>query len=129
MNATWEEKAARGDSKYDDFEEVVGEIYPNTPLTAAMMRAKNGDDVAYHLGKNLSEASRIASLDPIDQILAIGELSAKLLATPPTARTPSKAPPPIEPVTGKSSSASDAPSEEDSMRDWIRKRQKQVHKK
>lgn len=126
---TWEEKAARGDSKYDDFEEVVGEITPTLPWSTAIIRAQNGEDVAYHLGKNLKEASRIAALEPIDQILAIGELSAKLRATPPTARVPSKAPPPIEPVTGKSSTASESPSEEDSMRDWIKKRQKQVHKR
>lgn len=129
ISTEWEERAERGSSKYDDWEDVVGDIKPTHPLTIAIMRASNGEDVAYHLGKNTKEASRIAGLDPLSQVMAIGELSARLALTPPKAKTPSKAPAPIAPVTGTSSPPSDAPSEQDDMQTWMRKRQKQVHKR
>lgn len=123
---SWEEKQERGASKYDDFEDVVGDLQPNSPWSAALMKAPNGDEVAYHLGKNIKEAQRIASLDPIDQFLEIGRLSASLAAEPPKAKAPSKAPPPITPLTG-TTPAETGPSEQDDMKTWFKKRQQQVH--
>lgn len=125
----WESKVARADSKYDDFDEVVGDIQPNAPWSMAVMEADNAEDVAYYLGKNLKEARRIAALPPLSQIREIGKIEAKLLAEPPKPKTPSKAPAPITPLKGAAPVASDTPSETDDMRDWMRKRQKQVHGK
>jgi len=125
----WEEKVSSVEAKYDDFEEVVGEIKPTHPLTVAIMREENGPDIAYFLGKNPKEAMRLATLEPIDQILAIGRLSAKLLSEPPVAKTPSKAPAPITPVSARSSTPADEPSEEDDMRTWIKKRNRQLGRK
>jgi hypothetical protein len=121
----WESKVSKVD--YEDFEEVVGEIQPTTPWAMALMKAENGADVAYHLGKNLKEARRIASLDPYDQIFEVAKIAATLAAKPAEPKTPSKAPAPITPLTGATPVASDVPSERDDMRDWMRKRQKQVH--
>ena len=100
VTASWEEKADRAADKYDDFQTVVGDIQPTTPWTAAIMRSENGEDVAYHLGKHPEEARAIIALRPMDQVLAIGALSAKLKAEPPKPRTPSNAPAPIRPVGG-----------------------------
>lgn len=122
----WVEKAERGSDKYDDWDDVVGEIRPTNPLTIALMRAENADDVAYHLGKNLKEATRISQLDPVSQMLAIGALSAKLQADPPKPKQPSKAPPPIAPVSGKSEAPSEELKDDDDMKTFIKKRNRQL---
>jgi hypothetical protein len=44
-------------------------------------------------------------------------------------KEPSQAPEPIEPVGGRGGPASDVPSEKDDMKTWMRKRQKQVHRR
>ena len=126
LTASWEERATAAQEKYDDFDEIVGELTPTSPLSVALMREENGADVAYHLGKNPKEAMRIVQLEPIDQILAIGRLAAKLSSEPPVAKQPSKAPPPITPVSGKTAAVSDEISPDDDMRTFIRKREKQL---
>jgi len=98
----WQERVAKADSKYEDFDEVVGDLQPNSPFTAAIMQAENGEDVAYYLGKNIGEAQKIAGLNPLAQAMAIGRLAAKLEAEPPKVHTPSKAPAPIKPIGGGS---------------------------
>lgn len=122
----WEQKSARGESKYDDYEDIVGDLKPTTPWAVAIMRAPNGEEIAYHLGKNLKEAQRIAGLEPVDQFLEIGLLSAKLSSEPAKPKAPSKAPPPITPLTG-TAPAETGPSDQDDMPTWFKKRQKQVH--
>lgn len=122
----WEEKAEAAGAKYDDFDEIVGELQPNNPLVMAIMREENGADVAYFLGKNPKEASKLMGLDPIDQILSVGRLAAKIASEPPVAKQPSKAPPPIEPVSAKAAAPTDEISDDDDMRTFIRKREKQL---
>lgn len=121
----WSEKADKGRDKYDDFDEVVGDLKPTNSLIVAVMQA--GSDVAHYLGTHQDEATSIGKLDPVAQILAVGELKAKLLAEPTKPKTPSKAPAPITPLEGTSGASSNLPSEEDDMKTWIRKRNKQVH--
>lgn len=102
LHVDWEAKVTRAESKYEDFDSVVGELQPTTPWAVAVMKAENGEDVAHYLGTNMKEAQRIASLDPVDQFIEIGRLSAKLQATPVEPKTPSNAPPPIKPLGGSS---------------------------
>lgn len=124
----WETKASRAEGKYEDFDDVVGELTPTTPFAMAIMEAENAEDVAYYLGKNIKEAERISKLHPLSQIREIGKLEAKLLADPPTKpKTPSKAPEPIKPLTGAAPAVTEVPSERDDMKSWMAKRQKQVH--
>lgn len=127
LTTAWEEKVERGSDKYEDWSSVVGELKPDTPFTTAIMKAANGDDVAHYLGKNPKEIQRITQLEPIEQVLEIGLLAAKLQAKPVEPKAPSKAPAPITPLTGASPVSSDKPSEADDMKNWMRKRQKQVH--
>lgn len=130
INESWEAKAEAASEKYDDWEDVVGDrIKPTTPTLMALMEADNGTDVAYFLAKNPKEIARIEKLPMLSQILEIGRLSAKIAAEPPKPKTPSRAPAPITPLTGASPVASDVPSDTDSDRDWMRKRNKQVHGK
>ena len=125
----WDARAERGAAKYDDWEEVVGELKPTTPWATAIMDADNSDDIAHYLGKNIEEAKKIAALSPLGQIRAIGRIEAKLLAEPVKPATPSKAPAPITPVSGAATIVSDVPSDKDDLRTWINKRNKQVHGK
>ncbi len=129
LMTAWEEKVERAEDKYEDFSTVVGDLQPNSPFVAAIMEAENGEDIAYHLGKNPKEIHRIAKLGPLAQAKEIGRLEERFLAKPVEPKAPSKAPAPIAPLTGASPVKSDAPSETDDMRDWMRKRQKQVHGK
>jgi predicted RNase H-like nuclease (RuvC/YqgF family) len=122
----WESKVEKASDKYDDFDEVVGELNPRSPIIKAIMQADNGEDVAYYLATHFEEAKKIAALDQVSAIRAIGKLEAKLLATPRKPETPSRAPEPIAPLNGKSSVSSDEPSDNDDMETWIRKRSKQV---
>lgn len=100
LTSSWEAKAEAGAAKYEDFDEKVGELTPNMPMTHALMEADNAADIAYYLATHMDEAKQIAGLSPAGQIRAIGRLEAKLEAQPPTPRTPSSAPAPITPVKG-----------------------------
>ena len=128
--SSWTEKAESAADKYEDFDEVVGDVKPTAPWAIAAMEAENAVDVMYWLGKNIKEAERIASLPPRTQVREIGKIEAKLLAEPPTKpKTPSKAPAPIQPLSGAAPAATDGPSENDDMDAWVRKRRKQVYGK
>lgn len=117
----WAKKADAGMEKYNDFEEVVGNLTPTTPWAAAIMQAENAEEVAYYLGTHLAEAQAIIALDPFSQIRAIGRLEAKLMSEPAKPKTPSQAPAPIAPVGGKSGGASDIPLDTDDINTWMRK--------
>ena len=108
VSEEWEAQASKASNKYEDWDEVVGELKPTQPWSVAIMRSENGADVAYHLGKHPTEARKILSLDPYSQILEIGRLSAKLSqAAPERPKTPSKAPAPINPVQTESKASGD----------------------
>lgn len=130
LSESWAEKAERGAEKYDDFDEVVGDVKPNAPWAIAAMEADNAVDIMYYLGRDdAKEGKRINALPPRAQIREIGKLEAKLAAEPPKPKTPSKAPAPITPLSGAAPVATDVPSEQDDTGAWIKKRQKQVHGK
>ena len=126
--SAWEQKVERAEDKYEDFTSVVGDLKPVNAFVTSIMDAENGEDVAYHLAKNPKEARRIAALPPLSQAREVGKLEAKLQAEPAKPKTPSKAPAPIKPLAGSGATpGSDAPSENDDMASWMKKRQKQVH--
>ena len=62
-------------AKYADFDSVALNV--SVPVTQHMYDAAMGDnlgEVLYHLGKNPEEASRIASLSPVQQAKEIGRI-------------------------------------------------------
>ena len=67
--------------KYDDFEDVVmREDIPFSPaMRDAMLLIDNPADVAYKLGKNKDELSRIAKLHPLEQAREVNKLSFALM--------------------------------------------------
>jgi len=121
--------------KYDDFEQVV--YNRNLPITDVMAQtiqaSEVGPDVAYYLGSNPKEADRIARLSPFLQAKEIGRIEAKIAENPPVKRSTS-APPPIKPVTAKSSGApvldtTDPRSMKMSTSEWIEaERMRQIKK-
>lgn len=127
--AEWEKQADLGSSKYDDFDEAVGNLVPTMPWSKAIMQAENAADVAYYLSKHREEAQRIMNSDPVAQIRAIGKLEAKLLAQSPEAKTPSQAPAPITPLAGKAGGASDLPLDSDDSKTWQLKENARMRKK
>jgi chromosome segregation ATPase len=127
LTEAWSEKVESASDKYEDWDEVVGELKPTSPWASAIMEAENGPDIAHYLGTNLKEAQRIASLPPLAQIREIGRLEEKLAAAPPQEKTPSKAPAPVKPLTG--ATPAEAPNMQDTadIGKWIKNRTKQVH--
>jgi len=111
VRATWQEKRAKALEKYPDFEEVAESdaLTISTSMIAPLLLADNGTDVLYHLGTHTEEATRIAGLNPVQQAIEIGKLSATL-ATPPRAQ-PSRLPKPITPVGGRNGAATKNPNE------------------
>ncbi|MFQ5915614.1 MAG: hypothetical protein ACE5JS_20785, partial [Nitrospinota bacterium] len=91
--------------KYADFNEVVDQDIFNEAMRLAIFESERGPEIAYHLGKNLQEANRIAML-PTHQIFReIGRLEARFSA--PASRAVSGAPPPITPVQGTAAAEKD----------------------
>ena len=121
----WEEKVSKADGKYPDFDQIVGEMRPVNALTAAVMQAENGEDVAYYLATHRQEAARIVSLDPISQVREIGRLEAKLMAEPPKPNTVTNAPPPLKPV-GASNATSNKKLVDMSFDEFAKRRREQI---
>jgi hypothetical protein len=104
-NRAYDARVQEFQDKAPDYHQVTGN--PNlqiTPLMADAIRtSETGPQVAYYLGKNPIEASRIASLTPLEQATAIGALSARVSV--PEKRV-SSAPAPVKTVTGSTVKAS-----------------------
>lgn len=127
LQKSWEERVEAASDAYDDFEEVA--LNPGVPISDAMMqsivRSEKGADVAYYLGKNIAEASRIAQMDPISAAIRIGEIAATLAR--PQAKKTTNAPPPINPVGARASVSKDP--DKMSTAEWLAWRNEQVAKK
>lgn len=129
MNTAWEEKANKGADKYDDWDQIVGNIKPDTPMIFALFEAENGADIAHYLGSHPEEAKRIMGLHPASQFREIGRLEARLAANPVKVITASRAPAPIVPITGMSSPSSTVIKDGMSFEDFRRIRNKQLGRK
>ena len=99
-------KANEARAKYDDFDVVA--FNPNVPISQAMEQViisdDKGPDLAYYLGENITEAKRIASLDPYQAIMEMAAIKAKISAPP----KQTSAPEPISTIdTGTTTSIDD----------------------
>lgn len=85
--------------KFADYDSVTRN--PSVPITPSMLEiikdSDVGPDLAYHLGRNVTEAARIAALPEKRQAVELGKLEAKLSA--PKA-LPKQPPAPVQPVNG-----------------------------
>jgi len=94
------EKFASIEEKYPDFHDAISDdkLPFNGAILAYIEDSKVGGDVAYHLSQNRAEFTRIASLPPIQQVVALNALEAKLTAPPKPTNTSA----PIRPNGGNS---------------------------
>ena len=102
-----DEMTLSGSEKYEDFEEVVfsnglhiTEIMSDALLAMSGKNTGLSVDIAYYLGKNPKEASRIANLEPVRQLMELGKLELKVTGKSEDTKKPSAAPAPISPVGG-----------------------------
>jgi hypothetical protein len=107
---TFDERATAVRAKFADFDDVIGDrTLPISPTMAEVIRGSDhGPEVAYHLGQNRSEASRIASLSPLMQAAELGRIAATFAAKP-TASPKVPPPPPPKSVNGIASGVSKDP--------------------
>jgi hypothetical protein len=98
VTAQWREQVDAAKFKYRDFEKVaLDQSVDISPAMGEVIRGSDhGADIAYHLGNNRAEASRIARMSPLQAARELGRIEANLSA--PKARTSTNAPPPVRPV-------------------------------
>lgn len=120
---TYRETIAR--EKFADYDAVARN--PNVPITPAMAEiirdSDVGPDLAYHLGKNPTEAAKIAGLPQTRQAVELGKLEARITA--PKA-LPNRAPAPVQPVSGIAAGGAKDPAKmsEAEYIEWFRTRDK-----
>jgi len=133
LASKWEAQIAKGEDKYDDFAEAVGELKPDNPISVAIMESDVGADLAYYIHQNPDELDRLVKLSPVSQVREIGKIEALIVRAASDrkepVKAPSKAPAPINPVSGGAANVSEGPNEEMDMQTWIRERRKQVYGK
>lgn len=133
FNTAAQEVITKGRGDFQDFDNVLGNFAAlgglNTDAGRTMLQAAldtgQGHKVLYNLAQNLDEAQRVLALPPTKMAIELDRMATKMVATPPR----SKAPEPIEPITGRVAQATDAPQETDSVGEWIRKRNAQLARK
>lgn len=91
------------------------------------LEADNPEQVLLHLGEDPDLAATLLDLSPTKRAVEITKLAAKLKPVPPAPKPRSAAPPPVEPIRGRSVAATaSAPSDRDSDAEWLRKRNAEV---
>lgn len=104
----WTDKLEKVRAVAPDFDEAfanVAEITFAQSTLDAVAGHEKGAEIAYLLGKDPVKAYQIASLPPMQQLMAIGEIAAKSSLTKP--KTVTSAPPPVKPIQGGSSASPD----------------------
>jgi hypothetical protein len=116
----------KGESKFDDFEDVIKADRNEYSRAAylSMLESDIGAELLYHLATNPEEGKRIAALPAFAQAKEIGKLEDKLLAKP--AKKQSNAPEPIKPVTSGKASNDTVLSDDLPLDEWVRRRNKQL---
>lgn len=121
----YQEQAAQAREKYDDFDDVTSsESLRITPTMAqAIAEHEHGAEVAYHLGNNPAEASEIAGLSDVQQIIRLERIASRLTAKP--RPKPTAAPDPAKPVRASRPGArARRPEDAGSMDEYARLRNK-----
>lgn len=111
---------SRGVDKYPDFLETVQdalEAMPPAPeALKRLVQLPNAEDVFYTIAQNAAELERITGLDPMDQALEFGKISARLAAkAKATAKATTSTPTPTTPRGDAGKFASESESRYDKM--------------
>lgn len=112
--------------QYADYDVVAKN--PNLAITEAMARvireSDAGPQIAYHLGKNPTEAARIAVLSPEAQAFELGAIKAAILSPKTAPKVPAS---PIKPVTAVAAGGEKDP-DSMSIEEWMTWRNKQARR-
>ena len=128
IHATWNDRRTKAMDKYPDFANVAESdaVKISDPMAAVIIRAENGPDIAYYLGKNPEVAERIAAQKTVaEQIYEMGMLAGKLQSTPTPRAARAK---PIEPLNGNIAAA-DTSDREPSMAEYAARREAELNKR
>jgi|HubBroStandDraft_1064217.scaffolds.fasta_scaffold01201_2 hypothetical protein len=105
------QRVSEAHGRYEDFDEVLQASKAEVAPAAAVyiQRLDNGPDVMYHLASNPELAEEIQDMEPIDQVGALGRISAELRKgsepKPRKEKPESRAPEPISPVAANTKSS------------------------
>lgn len=103
MRTTFKDRMSSFEVQHPDFRQVA--LNDNVPysdlMTLTIMSSDIGPDLAYYLGNNVGEASRIFNMPDYLQAKEIGRIEANILANP-IIKKVSSATAPISPVTPNS---------------------------
>lgn len=119
----WRTRTEDFKGEVPDFDDVVyGKLNNRISGETAMLIAEldEGPAVAYHLGKNIAEATRINNLSEREKAFELGKIASRITQPPPRKVTQAAAP--IESVGGKSSGGSGFKPEKASMEEYAAKR-------
>jgi len=130
----WQQRVGQFKSEAPDFEDVlesVDHINLQPILQQAIMSDALGPKLAYELARKPEDFARIASLDPVGALTALGEFKARLepakTAAPGNGVKPvSRAPNPIRPVGNGAGATSTVPMDQMPLGDYIRARERQI---
>ena len=126
IHTRYAERAEKAKEKYSDYQSVAEspDVHISIPMAHAIAHSEQGPEIAYFLGKNPTEAERIAKLSPPVQLMELGLILGKL-NKPPEAKPVSAAPAPIKPIKGSGDTAQKSP-DEMSMEEYAAMRRKQM---
>lgn len=104
--AAWSAKVAAVIPEMPDFEAVVSNpsLYVTDQTLSLLRSCDEGPKVAYHMAKNPHLFTKINALPPLDAARELGKLEVQVSAAP-QPKLISKAPPPVEILTGAAGSA------------------------
>ncbi|MGH1414845.1 MAG: hypothetical protein ACRBB0_15260 [Pelagimonas sp.] len=101
----WQSQVEDAKTRYKDFEKVAFTAPISEEVGKVVAQMDQGADVAYHLGLNPAEATRISQLPPHSAAVELGKIEATLTAPQP--RTTTQAPDPVSPVKAKATATKD----------------------
>lgn len=122
------ERKAKFIEDHPDYEELVESADPekelqiSIPMANAILTDEDGPAIAYYLGQNPDEATRISKLSGVQAIAALGRIAARLTAKP----APATKPAPIKALKTGSETATRKTAAEESMEEYGARRQREI---
>lgn len=107
LEVTWEQRQTEAMKAIPDYADVVSKsavvVLPH--IQRAILESPEGPQLAYHLAQNPQVAEALNKSSPIQAVMELAKIGVKLTDSP--ARSASKAPAPITPVTGQGNNVTD----------------------
>jgi hypothetical protein len=126
VQESFKTRVEKAKEKYPDYSEKAEspDVQVSIVMASAIAHSEDGPELAYFLGNNPAEASRISKLVPQLQLVELGKISARLNAPVEKTKPVSAAPSPGKPT--KPSSETVVSPEEESMEAYASRRRKEM---